>query len=172
MDATTSLIEKDVTIDGHDYKLQQLGAREGRKIWLKLWQALVAPLKELAAADAYDEKALVGALAAVLEGLDDDTAEQLYEVFGKHTIVRVPQPEGGEKWPQLTGVVFDQHFARRYVQMSHWLAECVLYNFGSFLGDMSLGQMIARVQKAASKRPSPQASTGSSGASSLTSAPQ
>ncbi len=156
--------EKSFEIDGHDYKATMLGALAGRRLWLKLLHVLAGPLKELASHGTLDQKAGVGAIASLLDALDEGTAEELYEVFGKSCRVR-----NGERWPQLEGVVFDTHFAGRYVAMTKWLGEMIAFNFASFLGDMSLGSITALMAKATAKAgtasTSPKDSTGTSGAS-------
>ena len=149
--------EKLVTIDGHEYNIRQLGALEGRRLWLKLLQVLAAPLKSLAGAGKFDEATLAQALAAVVENLDDRTAEELYEVFGRNCEVKE-----GDRWPQLTGVIFDTHFAGRYVAMSQWLGECVVFNFAGFFEGMSLGKISALARRVAVTSPSPTDSTGTS----------
>lgn len=154
------LKEKPITIAGHDYKLTQLGALEGRKLWLNVLHLVVEPLKTLGSADKLDEKAVLAALAGALGSLTEETAEKLYDGFGRATRVRV-----GDKWPELVDATFNLHFAGNYVAMSQWLLESIIFNFADFLGDGSLGSMIAKLQAAASKRVSPKDSIGSSGES-------
>jgi hypothetical protein len=158
-------------VDGETYKLTQLGALEGRRIWLRLLKVLVHPIRSLATAGRLNESALVDALALAVENLDEATAEALYIAFGKACSVRVVN-EAGEKWPTLEGVVFDNHFAGNYVAMSQWLGQCVVLNFGNFIGGNSLGSLSDLLQKAGGRSPSPKASTGSSGESSHTNAAQ
>lgn len=157
--------EKSFVVDGFDYKATMLGALQGRRLWLKLLHVLAGPLKALASHETFDQAAGVGAVAALIDALDDGTAEELYEVFGKSCLVR-----NGERWPQLEGVVFDTHFAGRYVEMSKWLGEMIVFNFAGFLGDMSLGSITALAAKATAaktptKSPSQTDSTGTSGGS-------
>lgn len=158
------LKEHKFSIDGHDYQLTQLGAIQGRRIWLKLLHVLAAPLKELAQQETFNQSAGVMALAALVQSLDDATTEELYAVFGQTCRVR-----NGEKWPLLDETQFDLHFAGRYISMSKWLGECLRFNFAGFLGDTSLGSIVALASKATgSKSTSPTISTGTSGDSSPT----
>lgn len=154
------LQEKRVTIDGHEYNIKQLGALQGRKVWLKLLHVLVAPLRELSTSSDLNEKAIAGALAAAIDTLDEKTAEELYEIFGQHC-----ELHSGEKWPKLDGPVFDIHFAGRYLSMTKWLWECISFNFAGFLGDTSLGKMTDLLRTEVSKRVSPRVSTGLPGES-------
>ncbi len=78
-------------------------------------------------------KALVGAL----EGLDHAMLEELYEEYGKTCWLQT----GPNKWPQLNGAVFDQHFGGRYVAMSTWLAEVTVFNFADFLDVSSVASL-------------------------------
>jgi len=157
--------EKLITIDGHEYKLHQLGALEGRRIWLKLIRVLAAPIRDLASAGKLNESSIATALAAVVENLDEFTAEEMYVALGRSCEVKVMGNEG-ERWPKLEASVFDEHFAGRYLAMSQWLGESVVFNFASFFDASSLGKMSALVRKVqGDKSPSPASSTGTSGES-------
>lgn len=147
--------QKRVHIDGHDYEITQLGALRGRKLWLKLLHVIAEPLKTLGSLEKLDEQALAKVVASAIEGLDEATVEEFCEVYGQSCTVRV-----GERWPTLTGEVFDQHFARRYVSMSKWLLECTTYNFADFLGDSSLGSLAEKLRSGATKTsPTPSPTT-------------
>lgn len=161
--------QKSIKIGGNDYKLTQLGALEGRKLWLELVQIVAAPLEKLARTDGgqVDDATMIAAVGALVDKLDTDTAERLYAAFGKHCEVHIVD-ERGDRWPTLEGMVFDDHFAGNYVAMSQWLGECILFNFlDSFFPGGSVGGMLAQLRRAgaASKSTSPTDSTGSSGAS-------
>lgn len=140
---------KRVTIGAHEYNIRQLGALEGRKLWLELVQALTAPLEKLARAEGgkIDDAALIGALGSLVDALDVDTAERLYAAFGKHSEIHIID-EHGDRWPTLEGVVFDDHFAGDYVAMSQWLGECIVFNFldGFFPGG-SVGAIAAKLRQ-------------------------
>lgn len=153
--------QKQFTIDGVVYTVTQLGAKKGRRIWLKLMQVAAAPLKELSAQKKLDQAAIASALATAIESLDDETTESLYAAFGETCTVLLPTGNN----PYLKDEVFDQHFAGNYIAMSKWLWECIAFNFASFLGDTSIGSMGDLVKAVVSKSASQKDSTGSSGAS-------
>lgn len=147
--------QKRVHIDGHDYEMTQLGALRGRKLWLKLLHVIAEPLKTLGAMEKLDEQALAKVVASAIEGLDEATVEEFCDVYGASCTVRI-----GERWPTLSGEVFDQHFARRYVSMSKWLLECTTYNFADFLGGSSLGSLVEKLQSGATTtKPAPSPTT-------------
>jgi hypothetical protein len=125
-----------VQIDGDEYELTQLGALEGRKILTKLLHLLGPSLQELAAAETLNEKAIAAALAKALETLDEATLEQLCDAFGKKSTVTV-----ADKKPALTGAIFDQHFAGRYLAMMKWLVASMRLNFLDFLDAAQLEQL-------------------------------
>ncbi len=161
------LSTKTFTIDGDEYEITSLGAKKGRKIWLKLVHALAPAMREMAAGGSkLTETTALSALAAAIENLDDDVTESLYEAFGETCTVRIK--ETGNT-PNLTGAIFDMHFAQRYLSMSKWLWECIRFNFASFLDDTSLGSMSGLLKKVTagvvSQRKSQTESTGSSGES-------
>lgn len=142
---------KELTIGEHQYRLTQLGALAGRKLWLELVQALTSPLEKLAAAGnaKVDDAMLISALGALVNGLDEATLERLCEAFGKSCQVRVADDRGGERWPDLVGPVFDDHFAGDYVGLSTWLGECILFNFlESFFPGGSVGAIVANLRSA------------------------
>lgn len=158
---------KKVKIGGLEYELTKLGAKEGRRIWLKLSKLAASPvglLAKMRGAGEHDtETIVVTAIAEAVKAIDDETAESLYDVFGPMTRVNT----SGDNWP-LVSDVFDDHFAKvGYVDMSRWLWESIVFNFASFLEGGSLGKMIdqamARAKETASR--SQTASTGSSGES-------
>ena len=154
--------KKTITIDGESYDITQLGAVKGRKIWLRLLKTMSALFKGLAAADGLTQEAMLGALADVVDGLDEETCEMMYEAFGPVNLVHE-----GERRPALTGAIFDQHFAGRPFLMTKWLGENILFNFADFLPAASGSSLQALIAEAAKKLkpPSPKASTGTSGAS-------
>jgi hypothetical protein len=156
-----SVQQKTFIIDGVSYTATQLGAKKGRKIWLKLMQIIAPSLRELGTLKKLDEKAIASALAAAVENLDDATLEELYLVFGETCTVMLPTGNT----PNLTDVVFDQHFAGNYLAMTQWLWECIVFNFASFLDGTGPGKMSDLVKRVVSRSESLTASTGSSGGS-------
>jgi hypothetical protein len=158
---------KRATIDGQEYEITQLGALEGRKIWLRLVGALAAAIKELAAHETLDERAVASAAASVVSNLDEATFELMCKAFAKRCRV-----VNGAAAPLLDDVNFDLHFAGQYIRMTKWFAECVMYNFAGPLADSSTGNLVAnfKAMAAALRSKSRPGSTGSPGVSSAPSA--
>jgi hypothetical protein len=71
------------------------------------------------------------------------------------------EDEKGERWPDLVGPVFDDHFAGRYTSMTLWLAECLIFNFLPSFSGQPVGELIAslRAAGAAKSKPAPQPTT-------------
>lgn len=134
-----------VTIDGDEYEINQLGAIAGRRVLTKLLKLAGPALGALAGAGKLDEQAIGAALASAAEELDEATLDNLCETFGEHSTVRM----GDGRRPKLEPVIFDNHFAGRYLAMSKWLAACLKLNFADFLGGFTLGSLSS--EKAASK---------------------
>lgn len=153
--------EKDVAIAGRDYKLTQLGAVEGRKLWIAVLRVLAPTIRALASAKELNQEAVFTAVATVVENLDDETHNALAEAFRRKSRIR-----SGENWPELSREeIFDDAFAGNYVAYTQWLGENLVFNFANFLGDISIGKMLDAAQAAVSKSASPKASTGSPTAS-------
>lgn len=131
---------KDVVVDGVKYSFTQLGAVNGRKLWLKLLKALAPAIADLAGMESLDEKA-IGAVVTLVQGLDESTHELLCEELGKSC-----RFHEGENRP-LVSDFFDFHFAGRYWQMELWIVEGVTFNFASFLGDTPLTSLVARAKE-------------------------
>lgn len=162
------LKQKKVSIDGEEYELTQLGAIQGRRLWLRVLQALSPALKELAAAGKLDEGSVAQAFGTLVEGLDDETVEMFCAAFAARTRVCVD----GDKWPELEPARFDLHFAGRYISMTKWLGECLLFNFADYFDGASREMLAGMVREAGAKSPFRKGSTGRSGASRPTSVPQ
>ena len=152
---------KRVTIDGQEYEITQLGALEGSMLWKLLLDALAGAMESLSIADGLDERAIAGSIGGFIRGMDVKTVELFRAAFAKRSRYRE-----GDRWPELTDQLFDQHFAGEYVRMTKWLGECAMFNFASFLGEQSLTSLIDMVKrKGLSKPGSPTVSTGASGGS-------
>lgn len=167
--------EKKFVVDGHEYEIKKLPTSDGWPLWLALIKT-IAPIAEDAAKlsgldDAGEDgaiEAIVSVLAKAVTHLDEAMIGKLITAFGKTCRVKVDE----QKSPFLTGVVFDEHFMGRYVQLSQWVVECVVFNFADFLGDTPIASAASAIRKAlakASASKSPKASTGSSTASGDTS---
>ena len=155
---------KTVEVDGFTYDLTMLGALQGRKLWLTLAKILAKAASDLAEFSTLKEEAMIVAISKLVEHIDATTYEELNTVFAKNCRVHIEAKE------PLLSDVYDLHFAGRYLAATQWLAECVMFNFASFLGDTSLGSLLAQFKGVASPSPSQTNSTGSSGVSSPTDA--
>ncbi len=163
-----ALRTKQTTVRGTVYEFTMLGADEGQHLWLKLLQLGATPMRVLSTAGMLDEETIGEAVAATLLALDKPTTSELTAAFKRRCAV----VEGENRIPLAD--CFDLHFAGRYLALSTWLLEGALFNFGGdFLGDTSVGAIVAKLKAAAASRSKSRTdSTGSSGVSSSTSAPQ
>lgn len=152
---------KVIKVGETEYRITQLGALEGRKLWLRLVKVLGPVVSKLAGAKALDGDTIAAAVKLLTEELDEETFEMLCKAFAGRCQLR-----NGDKWPDLSDALFDQHFAGDYVSMTKWVGENIMFNFANFSGDASLGKLLAMVTaKAATKAaaagasqsPSPQA---------------
>lgn len=112
------------TIGNAIFKIQQLGAKEGRLVLARILRA-VGPAIE-------DADHILSKLAA---SLADAEVTYLCDTFAKTTMVAMSDTPDREV--PLTGV-FDDIFAGNYGDMLKWLWECLQVNFGSFLADLGL----------------------------------
>jgi len=156
--------KKTLTIDGEEYEITQLGALEARKIWLRILKALAPIVKTLGEAPKLTGEVIAQSLATAIEELSEADVEIMFQAFQRKCTVRVDN-----RWPSLEAKeIFDTHFAGRMMHMTKWFGECVAFNFaGDFLGEASLASLMAMAKRneATAKSPSPQVSTGLSGAS-------
>lgn len=113
-------------IDGKQYKVTQLGAVQGRKVFTRLLR-IIAPL--LAAKDPS-----LG-LADVAAHITEADLDALCEVFAAKTMIPTTMSNGAEV--PLAGV-FDDHFAANYGGMMRWLMFCLEVNFASFFAETGL----------------------------------
>lgn len=149
-----------LTINGTDYRLTQLGAAQGAELWLDLLRVVAGPFEALgrsmsSASSDDEEKATAAGIATVtaaIRSLDHATVNKLYAAFGPATTIRVPGAPGqGDRWPTLDGAVFDDHFAGNYLELTEWLVRSVLFNFLPFFDAGSLGSVGAVLREAVSR---------------------
>lgn len=141
-------------IGAHDYKVTQLNAVTGRRVFTRLFK-LVGPAMAKTEGRKGDD-ALAAAMTGLLEHLSEDDVDYFCDVFSAVTSV-----SGGaysKAAPQLADV-FLSHFAGEYLAMMQWLAFCMQVNFRSFFAGAgrAIGQLVA------SDSSSPTVSTGGSG---------
>jgi hypothetical protein len=108
---------KEKTIGVHTYRVTQLGALTGRKVFARMLKTL-GPLASSGGAD----------LSKAVGNLEEDF-EYLCDTFAKTT--SVSGGEFGAKAPQLD-TIFDAHFVGRYEDMIAWLVFALEANFGGF----------------------------------------
>lgn len=129
-------------IDGFTYKVTQLGAKEGRRVFARLVStlggAVGALAKEVMNASEGKQEGGVDAAQGVASFADRITPETLdffCDTFSTYTLIC----HGATEQPMARE--FDDHFAGRYAQMVQWLIFCIEVNFGSFL--KGLGDIVA-----------------------------
>lgn len=150
---------KSHVISGTTYDIQQLGAKLGKKILMRLFRS-VAP------AFAADEPG--DALATFAKSMTDEDLDYLCDAFAKVTMV---QPDGGAPDARvLLADRFDTHFAGKYGQMLKWLWAAIDTNFETFFDDLGFNakqreQLLSGMK--AEMLGTPTQKTSSSGASSV-----
>jgi len=117
-----ALETKEKLIGKNTYKVTQLGAVTGRKVFAKL-MGLVGPAMAVAAGEGGVEKAL----ASLFSGLDDANMDYFCDQFAPNTMVST-----GGKLFKLSDI-FDLHFAGNYGELASWLLFSLEVNFGDFL---------------------------------------
>jgi hypothetical protein len=122
-------------VDGNRYVTSQLGAIEGRRLFLDLFKAVAPAIEAVAASgslksSADQESAMLSAAAAIIAQLDSTLLDALCAAFGpktRHVVTEI-------QTPNLDPGYFNLHFAGRYVSLFKWVFECCKANgFLSFL---------------------------------------
>ncbi len=141
------------TIDGHTYESAQLGAVEGRKLYLRFIKLLAtfAPLlaslrtmlKDAKKSDgevslesligSIDNDTFMKVLSEASAHLDPEEFEVCWEAYGAYCYFVFP---GGR---QNLRECFDEHFAGRYGAMTKLFLELTKLNFGGFLAEVGSG---------------------------------
>lgn len=94
-----------VTVDGHVYTINMLGALEGKDLFAKI--------------------------AKVIDASGNQRIAELFEVPGLiDTMARQTLLHIGQNRPVLSSL-FDDHFAGRYEALGEWLGHCIRVNFQS-----------------------------------------
>ncbi len=140
------------TIDGQVYESTQLGALEGRKLYLRFIKLLATFAPLLASLRGMVEEAKKSAeggansLDALVSGINDDAFmaaiseavtkidPEEFEVFWNAyaEFCFVMHPNGREQLSRC----FDEHFAGRYGAMTKLFLELTKLNFGGFLAEV------------------------------------
>lgn len=120
-------------VDGNKYVTAQLGAIDGRRLFLDLFKALAPALESLPTSDVskeYQEQAFLAAAAAIISKLEPQLLDSLCDTFGPKTQHILSEM----KTPTLDRGYFSLHFAGRYIPMFKWVFECCKANgFLNFL---------------------------------------
>jgi len=112
-------------INGLDYKVVQLGAKQGRKVLIRLMKVGGAGLAGLTGEQGL--AGVVAGLAAAVQNLSEEDFEYFCDTLSP--VTEVTLADG--KRPQLNNA-FDDHFAGDYGTMALWLAFALEVNFSSF----------------------------------------
>ncbi len=123
----------------HVYEVQQFGAKQGRRILVKVFKLLGPALGEAAGADKgqTDGATISALLRSASESVDVDLFDEVCDAFAQCTRVHLDD----KRAPKLDDDDnFDQVFAGNYAEMFQWLAFAFEVNYGSFLG-ASLAQL-------------------------------
>ena len=128
-----ALKQIEFTVDGQKYITAQLGAVEGRRLFVDLFKAIAPALESINIGlgdKKFQEQALISAASDIISNLDSALIDKLCDTFGPKTrAVLGPQQE-----MTLDSGYFSLHFAAKYVQMFKWIYECCKANgFLSFL---------------------------------------
>ena|ERR1700682_1471034 len=144
-------------IDGFEYQIQQLGAKQGKTVMARMLR-IFAP-----AAEASDPVARMAA------ALTDAELDFLCDTFAKSTqFSAAAKPEAVLRLSDF----FDDHFAGRYGAMVKWLWACVEVNYGTFLADVGIGpDTIQNLMSGAKMSMTPVNPTNQTGLSGGSSAP-
>ncbi len=133
--------QKTTRIGAHSYKVTQLDAVVGRRVFTRLFKIAGPALAKLE--NGIDEKALGAALTELVTRLEPADVDHFCDTFAEVTEV-----SGGKYTkaaPQLD-TVFSVHFAANYLEMFQWLAFCLQVNFSSFF--VGIGQLFGQLAAA------------------------
>jgi len=118
-----------VTVGSNTFQITQLGALQGRKVFLRLVKVL-GPALSAAQAAASPEAAL-GALLGQAGAVSEEDFEYLCDVFSEHTELVA----AGKS--QRLKEIFDVVFIADYKGMLEWLGASVKVNFASFFDGLA-----------------------------------
>lgn len=134
-------------IGEYEYCVEQLGAREGLSVMVKLGKMLGEPLGQAvtkAEAGGSGLDAAGAAVSGLLQNLDEPGILGLLDVFAKKTTVT-----GGHLTGMKLEAIADQFFAGRYQDLGLWFAFCLEVNYGGFFAVLSsLNPKVASVASA------------------------
>lgn len=151
-----SIETKTRTIDGIDYRVTQLGAKQGRAIMVRLLQVVAPTLSKLSGANITKiediELSQIGpALEALVAHANEEVLGELCSAFASRSSFR-----DGQNWPELDRH-FDMHFGGAYLRMFKWLVFSIEVNYADFFDAFREAQAKAAAKRAASESVSPTA---------------
>jgi hypothetical protein len=112
--------QKEVTVNGNDYILNQFGAIEGLKYQKALAQVILPALSEISKAGVEDESNAISIAMSKLAENIDKVDERMIEAMVSR---------GATK--NSVAINFDNDFSGKYMELFQLLKEIVLFNFGS-----------------------------------------
>lgn len=151
--------EKIETIDGHTFRVLQLGFSDGQRGLLRLGKVVGPSLGKLGKAlggnvtkekllglleGGVDAEALGEAFGLLLAAVSEEDLEWFNDVFGRHTFVR--QAGRGDAVP-LDANVREVLFAGALATHRQWFVLCLRHNFASFFGGLRVGDGGAQAEK-------------------------
>ena len=151
-----------LTLNGYEYQVTAIPAREGVRVAARLANALAGAVKELPE-DGFELN--IGLIVRFIEPILSnpqlgDTLDYLIGVFSNRTVV--VNPSNGTSQPLSRS--FDVHFSDSYDDLGIWLAFSLKVSMSSFFrGVRGLGVQAAADAKSRSKSPSSVEQTGKSG---------
>lgn len=162
-------IEKDLG-NGARFRITQLGAKQGSKVFTRLVKRFGPSIAELAKgfeggveslADV-DVSAVGSAIERFTDKLTDDDVTYLCDTFALRCEVQIGDPSE-DRWVPLDRN-FDHYFAAKYGLMLRWLWACMEVNFADFFAESSGAGFLARAAAMRTARSkSPTSSPGISG---------
>lgn len=151
---------KDVEIEGQGFRLNLLGAVQGRQLFVRLAKTLGPTLQRLDMAE--PASLLSSGAGAFLATLDERLFEDLCVVFG--TASWILGPDGlGAQVIKVQGTLF----AGKYMLLLEWLYANLAWNFPDFLGENGL--VVKRLKAAQAKARARESAAPSGPASQTTS---
>jgi hypothetical protein len=144
-----------VQVDDTSYEITPLPTDEG----LALYEELVNVAQKAFAGDAPASGGAEELVAALifksLSALPTGTMQRLSRVFAK--TCRIGASAGGAQlWVEMSGEMYDDHFAGRYLHWTSWVLACLKVNFADFLSRWIAGAKQKQgAQRIATKAPSP-----------------
>lgn len=140
---------EETTIGDTTYRVTQLGAKQGRRLLMRLLRLAGPSLTEaiggdtsLASLGDVDLSTLSGAVKRLCENALEDELEHLFDTFAPKT--QIDKGEG--KWAVLSHEA-ELHFAGKYREMFEWLWFCLQVNYKDFIVG-SMARAAAMTQKA------------------------